>query len=559
MADAQHAGRQREGAVGIKETITSLIIAFMLAFLFRGFVIEGFLIPTGSMAPTLMGKHLRMRSDQSGYDWTVGPWTYTQTPSGAQPVRTQTDITVQDPMSGIPMQDTNRRLAAGDRVFVLKYLPWLHHPERWDVVVFKNPGTHENYIKRLVGLPGEQVAIVDGDIFTRKYVEAHSEIDGWESWTEPDWSVQRKSERVQREMLQNVFDSSYTPEGNVEYRSPLSAVGAGWSGVESAREYVFSGSGSTELVWNDRRPLTDFNSYNQTRRGVDLFVSSDDPHYPTGLRPFPTSDLALALNIKGEAAGEVVRPTIEARGMELRASVDLGAGSASVEMRDASSPDAPWTQLDTGSFEKVGAGQWAHVEFWHIDQALWLFIDGELVAGGNNKGGYELTPAQRASAATGMNWSALQDYTGPGVGDGITQKGVFSLTDLYRKPSVRWEFEGGAFTLSHVSVRRDISYHINQGQATRGAHPMFYPTLNSEQYFMCGDNSSNSLDSRLWAPNSINTWVSQEIDNTPGVVNRDLIVGKAFVVYFPAPLVDGGRSKMSKILSVDFGHMRWIW
>jgi hypothetical protein len=81
---------------------------------------------------------------------------------------------------------------------------------------------------------------------------------------------------------------------------------------------------------------------------------------------------------------------------------------------------------------------------------------------------------------------------------------------------------------------------------------MFFPTLNSEQFFMCGDNSSNSEDSRLWLDNSINQWVRQEIDSTPGVVNKDLVVGKAFVVYFPAPL-DGGP-----VLTPDFGRVRWI-
>ncbi len=552
---AQQAAKHKEGSVGIKETLTSLIIAFMLAFLFRGFVIEGFLIPTGSMAPTLLGKHLRMHNDQSGYDFSVGPWTYGQTAAGAQPVRNQVDITVKDPMSGIVMNDTNRRLAAGDRVFVLKYLPWLHQPHRWDVVVFKNPGTHENYIKRLVGLPGEQIAIVDGDVFARPYVEGQTAVTGWESWTQDGWGVQRKSERVQREMLQDVFDSSFAPPSlsAIEYISPLNGAGAGWAGVENARTYTFSGSGSTSLQWNDRRPLTDRNAYNQTRLGFDLFVASDDPRFSSGNRPFPTSDLALGLNIKGESDGAGVFPTITARGMELRAGVDLSAGSASVEMRDASSPDGPWTQLDTGSFGAVGAGEWAHVEFWHIDQALWLFIDGELVAGGPQDGGYELSPAQRASAATGMSWDELETYETTGIGDGVDQKGVFSLTDIYRKPSVRWDFEGGGFELTHVSVRRDISYHINQSWVTRGAHPNFFPTLSGEQYFMCGDNSSNSADSRLWRENEINAWVRGEIDDTPGVVNRDLIVGKAFVVYFPAPL-DGGP-----MLSIDFGRVRWIW
>lgn len=550
MADASNAKKkQQQGAVGIKETLSSLIIAFMLAFLFRGFVIEGFQIPTGSMAPTLMGKHVRFQGDQSGYNWETGPWTYQ--PGTQMPLREQVDIRVEDPMSGFEIQDTGRRLAAGDRVFVLKYLPLLHHPERWDVVVFKNPGQHVNYIKRLVGLPGEQIAIVDGDVFSRDYAEGQTAASGWDAWTTDDWKVQRKPERVQRAMLQEVFDSSYAPVENIEFRSPFTGDGPGWSGVDMAREYAFEGSAPTTLRWNDRRPITDINPYNQTFPFFELFMASDERTPRVGLRPYPSSDLALSCNIRSQGAGVIASPTLTTRGMELRARIDLGSGSASVMMRDVSSPGSPWTELDAGTFPSVSAGDWAHVEFWHIDQALWVFVDGERVAGGADTGAYELTPAQRASAAMGMGWDELEHY--PGAGDGIGTLGVFHNTDLYVKPEVRWDFEGGAFELSHVRVQRDISYHVNQSRATRGAHPDNFPTLTDEQYFMCGDNSSNSEDSRLWRDNDINPWVRQEIDDTPGSVHRDLIVGKAFVVYFPAPL-DGGP-----LLSIDFGRLRWIW
>ena len=40
-----------------RETVESLVIAFTLALLFRAFEAEAFVIPTGSMAPTLMGRH----------------------------------------------------------------------------------------------------------------------------------------------------------------------------------------------------------------------------------------------------------------------------------------------------------------------------------------------------------------------------------------------------------------------------------------------------------------------------------------------------------------------
>ncbi|MBC8107465.1 MAG: hypothetical protein H7Z14_12805, partial [Anaerolineae bacterium] len=53
----------------IKETIESILIAFILAFIFRGFVVEAFVIPTGSMAPTLLGAHMRFRCPDCGYEF----------------------------------------------------------------------------------------------------------------------------------------------------------------------------------------------------------------------------------------------------------------------------------------------------------------------------------------------------------------------------------------------------------------------------------------------------------------------------------------------------------
>src|SRR5687767_15967688 len=50
---------EKEGPAdgGWRETIESIAMAVILALLFRGFVAEAFVIPTGSMAPTLKGRH----------------------------------------------------------------------------------------------------------------------------------------------------------------------------------------------------------------------------------------------------------------------------------------------------------------------------------------------------------------------------------------------------------------------------------------------------------------------------------------------------------------------
>src|SRR5258705_43367 len=52
---------------GVKETVESILIAFILAFVFRAFVVEAFVIPTGSMAPTLLGAQMRFTCKECGY------------------------------------------------------------------------------------------------------------------------------------------------------------------------------------------------------------------------------------------------------------------------------------------------------------------------------------------------------------------------------------------------------------------------------------------------------------------------------------------------------------
>ena len=43
---------------GVRETIESIIIAIVLALMFRAYEAEAFIIPTGSMAPSLQGQHM---------------------------------------------------------------------------------------------------------------------------------------------------------------------------------------------------------------------------------------------------------------------------------------------------------------------------------------------------------------------------------------------------------------------------------------------------------------------------------------------------------------------
>lgn len=559
---------RKGGGFNIKETLTAVVISFTMAFVFRGFVIEGFLIPTGSMAPTLLGKHMLIRDADSGVEWTVGPWDYANgnpnTPFGVQG-GARGAIRLNDPITGATVERATERLRAGDRLFVLKYLKGVYEPERWDVVVFKAPHVEpQNYIKRLVGLPGEQISIVDGDVF---YTDPGNHVpvgDAWEAgtlpgtdisaWESDAWETARKPERVQREVWQTVFDSSYTPDPVTQqslapserFVSPWSVSGAGWTGVDDSEAYRYGGSGTTVLSWDsDVHPIDDYTSYNQLRGGSQSWDRSRD----RGLPVFPVSDIAMRFGIEPETDGVLIEGLLTARGFEFRAV--LGGGEARIERRTAptaAEPDPAWAEMHrVQGVGPLAAGRVNEVEFWHVDQALWLFVDGELVCGGPVDGAYKLTPAQRVLAATGRSLESLLEQN-PSV-----SPSALADTRIYRKASPRWRFEGSAFTLHRVGLDRDLHYQTGR-KPTLGGHPAYFPTLSDEHYMFCGDNSANSEDSRYWRREY--PWVTETVHNgTPnyGLVHEDLVIGRAFVVYLPSPYYRGW------IPMFDFSKMRWIW
>jgi len=85
-------------------------------------------------------------------------------------------------------QSMEPTLHNGQYLVVSKLAYWLRPPERGDIVVFHPPnGVSDDYIKRIVGLPGERVKIrngavhVDGAIIEEPYAESQGAYSGsWE-------------------------------------------------------------------------------------------------------------------------------------------------------------------------------------------------------------------------------------------------------------------------------------------------------------------------------------------------------------------------------------------
>ena len=203
----------------------------------------------------------------------------------------------------------------------MKYLYSLYDPERFDVVVFKNPRDPTiNYIKRLTGLPNQMVALIDGDVFSRNIKDGEVDASGKptmaDPWALPDWHVARKPERAQRAMWQPVFSSEYTPLNAITsarrwFYSPwLSPAGSKDWQIEDRRDYEFTGTGAaTRLEWDEaKRPIVDHYAYNEGT--------------PIGVGPYPVSDLRSRWGSGPRRRAERVSAVVVTRWHEFRGDIE---------------------------------------------------------------------------------------------------------------------------------------------------------------------------------------------------------------------------------------------
>ena len=117
--------------------LKALFWALLIAGIIRTFAIEPFKIPSGSMKPNLLvGDFLFVSKWNYGYSRYSFPFGLA-------------------PFSG--------------KIFE-------KNPERGDIIVFKLPGQENiNYVKRLLGLPGETIKVMDGEVFIKKNDSANFE------------------------------------------------------------------------------------------------------------------------------------------------------------------------------------------------------------------------------------------------------------------------------------------------------------------------------------------------------------------------------------------------
>lgn len=229
---------------GTRETVESIIVAFILAFLFRAFVAEAFVIPTGSMAPTLMGAHKDIYCEYCGQQYQASASSEFDSNTGAL----REVVTIASTCStcrGLNAYDfrNNRNHASfdGDRILVSKFDYVFSRPKRWDVFVFKFPTeARMNYIKRLVGLPGETLLIDEGDVYTR-------------TKDSPEWTIARKPPNKIRAMRQIVSDTNYQADVLIEQGWPSlwqpSPGERGWTVAQDKENWSAKLSNAPSTQW----------------------------------------------------------------------------------------------------------------------------------------------------------------------------------------------------------------------------------------------------------------------------------------------------------------------
>lgn len=539
-----------------RDTLESIVFAFVLAFLFRTFEAEAFVIPTGSMAPTLYGRHKECHCQQCGYKIVVGASDEVDPDSGL--LRWHVDSagrylagprlrTAVCPNCGYENEGLESQLAFnGDRILVNKYPYEFGDPDRFDVFVFKWPEKPEtNYIKRLVGLPNETIRIRQGDLYL------------WDPEVKPAERILRKAPAKQRALRIPVYDDAHPPRALIEagwperwhamQRTENGTLGdwsdaEGWTLDEGAR--VYSAQPSDELAWlryrhyaplppdwaalaagaaprGRARLISDFCGYN-AYTGDGLVEAEDAGEIDYG--PFWVSDLTVDLDLSLDGVSDDSEFVVELLdgAWSYRCHLNPSTGRARLFEAHAQDGHVREREIAAATTSLVGPGDY-RLSFANVDDRLCLWVDGDLVEF-----------AEQAAYSR--------------------DDGEFSLPTANDLTPIGLAVRGASARVSKLLVSRDIYYRAESHQrnmapfretllrllddpfrwaSAYGEHAQQYDQLDlpigPDHYLALGDNSPRSSDSRLWT--------SQQ------TVPRDYLVGKAFYIYWPhgVPFLNQGR------------------
>jgi signal peptidase I len=448
-----------------RQTVEFVVVLILCILLFRTFAAEAYIVPTGSMAPTLLGIHRELVCPSCGFRFAVGQ-------DDEHGSRAVCPNCAQDQFDRVPAVVCN-----GDRVLVQKYLYDFRRPKRWEVAVFHFPNEPiEAYVKRVVGLPGEEIRIAGGDVL----------VNG---------RIARKTLKEQRGLRVLVYDHNFLSKDHRRARrwefrkgSPRDNAPSGWRAVGSTFVRAASAEDDDRIDWVDYRhydpdrkryaPIYDFCPYN----GADVRGENVVSDLMVEARIIPSPDVReVCVRINSGSDSFVVA---------------IGVRSNEIVVKRRDGRTVAITNVRNALFADRGSNRARLLEASIMDRRLSVAIDGEPI----------FDPV---------------DYDDPAVGQGPGDR-----------PIGVGASGGGALSVSDFRIYRDIYYTSRLASTPRRPFGVDAPyVLGRDEYFVLGDNSAVSNDSRFWV-------------GSP-VVPASLLLGKPFLVHLPGqvvPLQVFGRS-----------------
>jgi hypothetical protein len=217
--------------------------------------------------------------------------------------------------------------------------------------------------------------------------------------------------------------------------------------------------------------------------------------------------------------------------------VSLNAAGGVELIRDNGPGKIP-TNLGTANIAGFQPDRAVEISFENVDRQISLYVDGSLVL------------------------QTRDDQYPVDIGE-LRIQTFESFNSRERNPTPVIFAENLSIELRHVAVDRDQYYTIGESgpPETRWGNAGKPIWLREGEYFMLGDNSPQSHDSRMWAQVGDHLEIRGQ-DVQRGVVPEDQLIGRAFFVYWPAALRPDWLSWVPPLRKYgvvpNFGRMRWI-